>query len=292
MVKIKTSLVKPIVSASMKTLSLREHQLVMLNIIDEFAAFCEEHNLRYFLDAGTLLGAVRHKGFIPWDNDADVCMPRADFDNFFELLKKNNFMLNDHLLLEIPENTIYTFYKLGDTRTKLIEFSDSVEPIKCLIYIDIFVKDGLPNNDCKAKRVCKKNERLSLWHWFYKYSIKKWKKEDNLLKVFIAKTADFLVRNKNKAFFKQNKYIKKIGIKYPYDNCEYVSTLSNGEYYRRCKRSNFDGYILMDFENRTFRVPAGYDDWLTVLYGDNYMEIPSAENQQVHNVVAEAEIYL
>ena len=96
----------------MKPIQLREEQMIMLDIMKAFAEFCEEHKLRYFLDAGTLLGAVRHHGFIPWDNDADVCMPRPDMDKFFSLLEQRNFMLNDHIILERPEDTIFTFFKL------------------------------------------------------------------------------------------------------------------------------------------------------------------------------------
>ena len=62
----------------------------MLDILKAFANFCDEHGLTYFLDAGTLLGAVRHHGFIPWDNDIDVCMPRPDLDIFFSLLSNQN----------------------------------------------------------------------------------------------------------------------------------------------------------------------------------------------------------
>ena len=67
-----------------KPMTLDEQKKVMLNILVEFAKFCDEHNLMYYLDAGTLIGAVRHKGFIPWDDDIDVNMPQKDYDKFIE----------------------------------------------------------------------------------------------------------------------------------------------------------------------------------------------------------------
>ena len=271
----------------MNEISLKEHQNIMLEIMKDFANFCEQNNLRYFLDAGTLLGAIRHKGFIPWDNDADVCMPRPDFDKFYKLLKEKDFKLNDHLLLELPENTIYTFFKLGDTRTTMYEFPNDVIPEKCYVYIDIFVKDGLPANLKKTKRICDKNEKLSLHHWFNKRSIKKWRLEHNFIKKIIAIIANILVRDKNRAYKKQKAYINKINRKYPYESCKYVSTLSNGEFYRICKKSNFDSFVYADFEGRKFRIPVGYDDWLRVLYGDSYMVVPPKEKQKVHNVIVE-----
>lgn len=269
-----------------KDLSLKEHQKIMLNILFDFATFCDKHNLRYFLDAGTLLGAVRHHGFIPWDNDADVCMPRPDFNKFYKLLEINNFYLNDHIILERPEDTIHAFCKLGNIRTRIVEYPDTC-PEESHIYIDIFVKDGLPNEYNKAKRVCKKSERLGLWHWFYKHSMKKWPKENNIFKKILVFFFKPFVKNANKAYLKQKKFIEKINKKYPYESCEFVTTLSNGEYYRRCKKSNFDDFILMDFENKQFKVPVGYDDWLTVLYGKDYMTIPPKEKQQIHNVIVQ-----
>ena len=124
----------------MKKISLKEHQQIMLEIMTEFADFCENNNLRYFLDAGTLLGAVRHKGFIPWDNDADVCMPRPDFDKLYILLEERNFKINDHLILEKPEDTIYPFFKIGDLRTRMVEFPDSFPVVLPVI---VFVASGI-----------------------------------------------------------------------------------------------------------------------------------------------------
>lgn len=269
----------------LREIGLREHQKVMLNILIDFASFCDEHNLTYFLDAGTLLGAVRHHGFIPWDNDVDVCMLKPDFDKFLYLMEKRDYKLNNYLILERPNDTIYTFYKLGDIRTKLVEFPND-DPIECYVYIDIFCKVGLPTNLRKAKRICNKNTRLSLWHWFYKRSIHKWLKCKNPLKWLVAFFANIFVRNKNRAFFKQNKYIDKINKLYPIVDCKYVTTLSNGEYYRMCKKEYFDNYELCEFEGHQLKIPSGYDGWLRVLYGDSYMVPPRKNKQDVHAVKA------
>ena len=80
-----------------RPITLDEQKKVMLNILVEFANFCDEHNLTYYLDAGTLIGAVRHKGFIPWDDDIDVDMPQKDYDKFIELTRKLEGYLTDHL---------------------------------------------------------------------------------------------------------------------------------------------------------------------------------------------------
>lgn len=266
-----------------KSISLREHQKIMLDILSDFDDFCCRNQLRYFLDAGTLLGAVRHNGFIPWDNDADVCMLRSDYDRFIQLLNERNYYLNDHILLEIPEETMYCFCKLGDTRTEMIEFPDT-HPEKCYVYIDVFPKDGLPEDSLRTKILCHCSFYLSLLHWFNKHSIPYWKTKKSGLKKYVAVIADRIVTDRNIGLNIQNWLIRRNNRKNPIEQCKKITTLVNGEYHRRCEKECFDERILWEFEGRQFYIPKGYDHWLRVLYGDNYMEVPPPEKREVHNV--------
>ena len=268
-----------------KEISLKEHQKIMFDILCAFADFCDEHNLLYFLDAGTLLGAIRHQGFIPWDNDIDVCMLRPDMDKFINLMEKQNFMLNDHIILEKPEDTFFTYFKLGDIRTDLIEFPGR-HPTHCYIYIDVFTKDGVKDRGRYSKYICNKCDKLALRHWLLKYSISRWKNNGSIFKRIIATIADVVFKNKNSAYFKQKKLIGKYITKYPLSKCEYVTTLSNGEFNGLCDKKCFSDFVLLKFENRFFKAPIGYKKWMNVLYGSNYMEIPPVEKRHVHNVVA------
>ncbi len=263
-----------------------EHQMIMLDIMRDFHDFCEKNELEYFLDAGTLLGAVRHKGFIPWDNDMDVCMMRPDYDRFLNIVKENGNYINDHLIVEMPEDTIYCFLKIGDTRTKLIEFPDTY-PEECYIYIDIFPKDGIDSLTFKNKVLCKRSEFLGLMHWFNKHSIPYWTTKKRGIKKLIASIAKVFVKDKNRPYRIQQRMIQKHNKKYPLESCEYVTTLVNGEYYRICPKACFDNRIILDFEGERFYAPAGYDEWLRILYGDNYMELPPEEKREVHNITAE-----
>ena len=116
---------------------LRQCQLVELEILDEFVKLCEKYQLRYFLNAGTLLGAVRHGGFIPWDDDVDVAMPMEDFKKFIRLTKND---IPDHLYLQIPgkePGVIEGFGKLMDRRSFFCQAETDVR-VPCGIYIDIF----------------------------------------------------------------------------------------------------------------------------------------------------------
>ncbi len=268
-----------------KKITLEEHKNIMLNILKEFRDYCDKNNLRYFLDAGTLLGAVRHKGYIPWDNDADVCMPREDYNRFLSLMAQKNDKISEHIVLERPQDTIYQYLKIGDNRTCLIEFP-TTNPIECYVYIDVFPKDGIYDLSKKSKKVCKKSERLGLWHWFNKYSINYWIAKKNGIKKLVAKIAKIFTKNYNWAYEKQCKFIEKYNKKHPYETCKYVTTLVNGEFHKCASIEYFKDYCILDFEGEKFKAPIGYDGYLRALYKGDYMQLPKEEDRHVHHVDA------
>ena len=124
---------------------MTELQNRLLIMLKWFHEFCVEHNLRYFALGGTLLGAIRHKGFIPWDDDIDVGMPRADYNKLMELSDQ----IQSPYVLETPQSPakdfIYAYCKLFNTDTTLIE--KRKKNMKRVIYIDIFPLDGLGNDE-------------------------------------------------------------------------------------------------------------------------------------------------
>ena len=133
---------------------MQEKLLLMLRFLHEF---CVSKGIRYYAIGGTMLGIARHKGFIPWDDDIDIGMPRNDYELFIELFKNEQ---NDYYTIETPASNdpayIYPFSKMYDTRTTLIEKLH--KPLKRGIYIDIFPLDGIGNSIQDAKKVMKKIE--------------------------------------------------------------------------------------------------------------------------------------
>lgn len=125
-------------------LDINEIHNIQKDMLNEFTSFLDKNNIKYFLDYGTLIGAARHKGFIPWDDDLDISMIRKEYNKFLNAVKKNkNFMINDHLLITAPElkNTTFTFCKLYNLNYKVQEKGFNIDGE--YFWIDVFPYDKL-----------------------------------------------------------------------------------------------------------------------------------------------------
>ena len=120
-------------------------------ILKDFIQICEENNIQYFLDGGTLLGAIRHEGYIPWDDDIDVMMLREEYDKFINFMEKNPSEKYDLLSLETKKDYIRAFSKLSLKGTHVEEYTDINTDYKIGISIDIFVLDYVPDKYLKKK---------------------------------------------------------------------------------------------------------------------------------------------
>lgn len=263
-----------------------EQKQVMLNILIEFSKFCDEHNLMYFLDAGTLIGAVRHNGFIPWDDDIDVNMPQVDYDKFIELTRLSNGYLTGNIRVEYPEDSIYPFLKISDIRTVLIEYPERY-PLEVGVYMDIFPKYGIENKNWKSKLLCKCTESLWLLHHFNRYLIYEWAMPgQNILKKLVSWTFSFFFKDSMIAVKLQDTIMHKYARRHPIDKCKYVTTLTNGEYQKLAPRRCFDGFQWLEFEGMRFKGPIDYDTYLHCLYKGDYMQLPPKDKRICHNTLA------
>ena len=263
-------------------MTLDEQKKVMLDILVEFAKFCDEHNLMYYLDAGTLIGAVRHKGYIPWDDDIDLNMPQIDYDKFVDMMRQQSGMLNDHLLVEFPETTIYPFLKISDTRTILVEFPDR-NPMEVGVYIDIFPKYGVKDKSWCSKLLCKTSEICTNFHWFNRYSIYAWARPGhNILQKAIAWVGRHTVKNCQLPLRIQSVIMHRYARRHPLETCQYVTTLTNGEFHKLAPRECFDGFQWLEFEGLQFKGPKDYDTYLHCLYKGDYMQLPPEDKRHHH----------
>ncbi len=126
---------------------------VEIEILDEFVRVCKKNNLKYFLVGGTLLGAVRHEGFIPWDDDIDIGMPREDYEKFLKVMEEKNSEKYTVFDSRYDENYFFQFGRLSLNGTYWSEYWDNQVPFKLGIHIDLFILDKVPEN--KFKRFLK-----------------------------------------------------------------------------------------------------------------------------------------
>ena len=256
--------------------NLSEFKTIELNIMKKIHYFCIKNNIQYYLSYGSLLGAVRHSGFIPWDDDIDIYMPRQDYERFLRLFPHYG-IIHD---LEVVNNTTKKYYgramsKVIDTNTVLIEpeykYDDEIG-----VFVDIWPLDGLSNN---AKKRKKEITKLKIMKFLLYKKIIKLQFEKGIVNKVISIFCFLFVNNK-RIINKTNDYLKKID----YQKSEYIVDISNPKFL--LKREWFDDKKLVKFEDCEFFIPIGYEKILNACYGD-WKKLPPLDQQNPnHNVEA------
>lgn len=253
-----------------KVVESEELKKIQLDILDSVTQFCEKRGLRYYLAYGTLLGAVRHKGYIPWDDDIDIHMPRPDYERF---LKEYNATESLYKVVSPESESCYRvpFAKVHYPETIVEEFH--FKPDVFGVYIDIFPLDGV-ESQAQAKEC---GELRRLMH--VKNSV--FLKSMSLTrKLRLAITKLILLPISLSTLLKR---IKAIATRCKYDNSENVCSLMSRTAVREIlPRSVFDDYILLSFEGKEYRAAKGYDQYLKANYG-NYMQLPPEEKRISHH---------
>lgn len=258
-------------------ITIEKMQEIEFNLLKSFDEYCQLHDLRYYLAYGTLIGAIRHKGFIPWDDDVDVVMPRKDYEKLLEI---NPTLRNGQYKLITPKNRAdwpYLFSKLVDTNTLMEE--STYKSGKIGVYIDIFPIDGLPDKVCARKWHLIK---LKYWHFLLitvqKTNLKGKTKFRSLIKRIIYPIAKIIGINNIL------KKIEKLITKYDFDLSKYVAVQIALDYgSRECvARENYYSTERGSFNGCNFNIPSGYNNILTSIYGD-YMEFPPEEERTSHH---------
>lgn len=266
-------------AGSKKKLSPDEVKLVEMNIFRHFIRFCSENKLRWTVDSGTLIGAIRHEGFIPWDDDIDITMPRPDYDRFIELAEKKK--IGEHLSLVHSRESGATnaFAKIIDDRTL------SVMPLRykkydSALWIDVFPVDGRPDSEKEFDKALKQLDILGKAR-AYSYTKSK-KKNRNPVKAVLKKL--YVTAVKPDMFLAP---IRKIPVKFPYTDKKWG--ISFFGVYKKMDKFHpfyFTDVVWKKFEDINVRCTADYAERLTDLYGESFMTPPPPEKRIAHGITA------
>lgn len=260
----------------MKTLTTQDIQSISLDILDDVHQFCMEHGIRYSLAYGTLIGAIRHKGFIPWDDDIDIVMPRPDYERFCRTYKSNHFSI----LSEYSDDSYIQYTRIYDTeKTEYVGYAPFGRNYKGGVWIDVFALDGAETDydDCMKRRM--KMSKLRLLQVRFRDAranlarVENKRKRLRLLMKRIVYLNGVLI-----PFVK--KVMTKTSQKIPFGSTPYCTQFGCiGILYADYQRiEDYENYQLMPFEGHLFQVCTGYDKVLRNVFGD-YMELPPVEKR-------------
>ena len=239
----------------MKKISISEMKNKQLKMLVEFDKICRNYDLKYSLCGGTLLGAVRHKGYIPWDDDIDVMMPRPDFDKLMEIGLENDYFFKSPISKDKSIPYIYSYGKMFDKSTKLIEFPNS-KNIESYLYIDIFPIDGIPSDSETHLKLYNKIHKLVLLNRIFEISFYN---RNDISKSFLEKilwSFIWIIRNilPSKYIIKKiDVIVKKINF---YESDKVGSLVAGYGPQENFNRSDFE-LTEMEFEKMNFKVIKG-----------------------------------
>lgn len=262
----------------MMPISDEDNKKVQLGILSYFSQFCKENKLQYFLGYGSLIGAVRHNGFIPWDDDIDILMPRKDYNKLTGLFNKNKTDEKYELVHPLNKKARHPNVKIIDTRTVKIEkaIEYNLQDGYLGIDIDIFPVDGQPENEKEFRKWRKK-----LVHYYkgYTYCIRTFAqlgKREKVEKIVYS----LLFKSKEEAY-KKAQILHEM---YPYENSRFVGVYESMYIYEgdRVPIECYEKSISHIFEGHYYDIPIGFDTILRNWYGD-YLKLPPQNEQQKHH---------
>ena len=256
----------------MKIIDSEEFKRISLDMLISLDEFCKQNNLRYVLDFGTLIGAIRHKGFIPWDDDIDVTMPREDYEKLYSLLSENDFKLGENYRLASARNK-YNIYKpyfnLIDIRT-ITKSNVRKEIYHYPVWIDIFPMDKIKSRfDSQITlSIVRSILRISQTSLFIKDGKLRNLKEAIAVLFSPLKKRGLLIADK--IAYKENISGTKI-----------INYMTSPDINQDSDIVNYDEYVDVQFENHIFRAPKNYDSRLRKRFGD-YMQLPAESEREIH----------
>lgn len=250
-----------------------ELKMLQLDILKAVDHFCNDSGIKYSLAFGTLLGAVRHEGFIPWDDDIDIMMPREDYNKFIKSFGNERYSIADH---SYNKKYVIPYAKVIDNSTILYEDSRMDEPIG--VNIDVFPLDACPPQNEERNWYIKKR----ITDYIFTLRILKIDRGRNIFKnllIIIGRLMFFMI-----SLSKLCEWMQALATKYEGENTGRTGVIipSNSSIRRMNPSSMYASYKKIKFENFEFNSIIEADKYLTIEYGD-YMQLPPEEKRISHH---------
>lgn len=264
-----------------KELTLKEIHLITIEVLNKLNEICNMLQINYFAMYGTLIGAVRHKGFIPWDDDLDVAMLRPDFDKFVKYCSEHREELLPFLLKTVDEDSAYPFMipRFCDMRYKMVYHE--MPDLNMGIFIDIYPFDGVGNADeAEIQKLIRKKNKYSTGLTYSVSSSFPGSKKSIFHKAI--RYAWYCSAKINGRDFYVKK-LQKLCQLYSLKDSKYIGCIAWNESIKPIRKEHFLDYEIIPFEDTTVKVPKDYDTVLRASYGD-YMKLPpESERVPYHN---------
>lgn len=260
--------------------SLNEIQIRLLEMLGWFHQYCVKNNIKYYLLGGTMLGAARHKGFIPWDDDIDVGIPRKDYEKFLQTTKRLRQSNNKYIVESWKDGKRdyeYPYAKVYDTTTTLIE--NKRKKIKRGIFIDVFPLDGIGNSEAEVKSNYRTIELKFNLLSARTCAVREGRNKVKNLAVKIMSVIPESVFNARKMIATLNELCQKND----FETSGYVGNLMGAWHSKEIMLKKVYGNpTLYDFEGIQVYGVENYDAYLTHMYGD-WRELPPKEKRVTHH---------